>query len=306
MPSKKSTARLSPRPRQADGVPSPESGPAAPGRPRIALLSETFPGQPLRDAAVSHALLRRVAAGELPETLRLYVPDEAVLFSLLDARNPGFARACAAAAELGCPSLLRLAGGHAALFHRQSLAFAWAIPDPQAGDGIATRFEALANLVLRALSRLGIDARQGAVPGEYCPGDYSVNSGGRIKLMGVGQRIIRGGAHVGGVIVAGDSPRLKEILDPVYQALGLSWDPNSAGAVEDVAPGVGVDDVKRALLAEFAAERGLERVAMEDATLALANSLEAWHAPGEGPRKAALGAAPSAGKALDAADLELG
>ncbi len=295
-----------PRRLRASRVSTRERDLAPPNPPRVALLSETFPGQPQRDAAISHALLRRVAAGELPESLRLYVPDEAVLFSLLDARNPGFARARAVAADLGCPSVLRLAGGHAALFHRRCLAFAWAIPAAQAGDGIAGRFETLANLVVRALARLGVDARQGAVPGEYCPGEYSVNAGGRIKLMGVGQRIIRGGAHVGGVIVVGDSPRLKEILAPVYQALDLPWDPDSAGAVEDVAPGVGVEDVKRALLAEFAAERGLERVAMEDATLSLAHTLEAWHVPGEGPRRAAMRTAPSSEKALDAVDLELG
>ena len=88
--------------------------------------------------------------------------------------------------------------------------------------------------------------------------------------------------------------------------LDLPWDPDSAGAVEDVAPGVGVEDVKRALLAEFAAERGLERVAMEDATLSLAHTLEAWHVPGEGPRRAAMRTAPSSEKALDAVDLELG
>ena len=42
------------------------------------------------------------------------------------------------------------------------------------------------------LGRLGVDARVGEVPGEYCPGAFSVNARGRIKLAGVGQRLISG------------------------------------------------------------------------------------------------------------------
>ena len=268
----------------------------------LVVVRETFPGRPLHDTAVSHALLRRVAQGEAPETLRLYVPDEVVLFSLLDARNPGFARAQAAAEKLGCPSLLRLAGGHAALFHRQCLAFAWAVPDPRAADGIAARFAGLAGIFQRALASLGVDARPGQVAGEYCPGEYSVNAGGRIKLMGVGQRIIRGAAHVGGVVVVGDSARLRELLVPVYASLKLDFDPGTAGSVEDAVPGIEIEDVRRALLAEFAALRPLESGSLEPSTLALAAELESWHAPSSAPRAAAGGVTPLPGKTLKARD----
>ena len=52
-----------------------------------------------------------------------------------------------------------------------------------------------------ALCSLGVDARIGEVAGEYCPGKYSVNARGATKIMGVGQRLARHAAHVGGVIV---------------------------------------------------------------------------------------------------------
>ncbi len=99
------------------------------------------------------------------------------------------------------------------------------------------RFALIAGIVAGALRRLGVDARIGEVPGEYCPGAWSVNARGAVKLAGIGQRIVAGGAHVGGVLVVTDGALLRETLDPVYAALGLEWDPATAGAVEDEAAG---------------------------------------------------------------------
>ena len=71
--------------------------------------------------------------------------------------------------------------------------------------------------IAAALCDLGVDARVGEVEGEYCPGEYSVNARGALKLMGVGQRIVRGAAHVGGVLVVGRSDRTRRVLEPVYR-----------------------------------------------------------------------------------------
>ena len=92
------------------------------------------------------------------------------------------------------------------------------------------------------------------MPGEYCPGAWSVNARGRTKLAGIGQRMIAGGAHAGGVLVVTGSDLLREALEPVYAALELDWDPATTGSVEDEVPGVDLDDVERAILAELAAE----------------------------------------------------
>jgi hypothetical protein len=56
--------------------------------------------------------------------------------------------------------------------------------------------------------------------------------------MGVGQRIIEGAAHVGGVIVVSGSDRVREVLVPVYRALGLEWNPDTVGSLEDDIPGM--------------------------------------------------------------------
>lgn len=181
-------------------------------------------------------MLRSVAGGDRGESLRLYAPDDALLFSSLDARRPGFERAVAIAREAGYVPVTRLAGGHAAVFLESSVAFAWASPDPEAHLHIQPRFERLTDWIVDALRRLGLDARLGEVPGEYCPGEYSVNIGGRVKVMGVGQRVIRGGAHVGGVLTVAQTSGLRDILIPVYEALDLEFRPDTAGGVADFDP----------------------------------------------------------------------
>ncbi|MBB84713.1 MAG: lipoate--protein ligase [Deltaproteobacteria bacterium] len=200
------------------------------------------------DTAVSHAMLRDVATGVRGESLRLYAPDDALLFSSLDARRPGYPRAIDLAREAGYEPVTRLAGGHAAVFLRESVAFAWASADPTAHLHIQPRFERLTGWIVDALQRLGLDARVGEVPGEYCPGEYSVNIGGKVKVMGVGQRVIRGGAHVGGVLTVGQTAPLREILIPVYEALELEFRPETAGGVADYDAGLTPNRVISALI----------------------------------------------------------
>jgi len=216
-------------------------------------IDTRFPGRPALDTAFSRALLDLVAAGEAPETFRLYQPDDVLAFSGLDAAAPGFADAVAAARAGGFEPALRLAGGRAAVFHRETLAFAWTIPAPDARDGIRARFDTLAEMVAAALRSLGVDARVGEVAGEYCPGEHSVNARGAHKLMGVGQRVIRGAAHVGGVIVVAGSERVRAALEPVYAALGVAWRPDTTGSVADEIGPVSLAAVAGALETELRA-----------------------------------------------------
>ncbi|MGH0029770.1 MAG: lipoyl protein ligase domain-containing protein [Myxococcota bacterium] len=241
-------------------------------------IARGFPGRAAFDTAVSRALLDAVARGELSETLRLYRPDDVVAFSGTDAHRPGFRDAVAAARAAGFDASLRLAGGSAALFTQQSLAFGWCRPDPEPRAGIHERFAEMADLVAGALRDLGVDAQVGAVPGEYCPGDYSVNDGRGRKLMGVGQRIVRGAAWVGGVIVVGGAARADAVLEPVYRALGLPYTGRATGAVEDAAGAeVDVDTVRDALLARIASERGVAESDFAPAVLEAAARGEARH-----------------------------
>jgi lipoate-protein ligase A len=222
----------------------------------IRLLTESFPGEPDLDAAVSRALVEGVASGDEPETLRLYVPDRLVAFGSRDMMDPGYPAARRAAEATGFGSYRRLAGGRAAVFHEGTLAFAWAVPEPDPRTTIEPRFAAAAEVLVEALSALGVDARRGEVPGEYCPGTSSINAGGRTKLAGVGQRLVRGAAHVGGVLVVDGADLVNRALTPVYAALGFDWDPRVTGAVADEVA-TDVAEVSRTILGTVAARHRL-------------------------------------------------
>ena len=234
----------------------------------LRVLFDSFPHDPALDTAVSAATMRRVATGELPETLRLARPARVVAFAKRDALSAGYPDAVAAARAAGFGSVLRLAGGRAAVFHEGTLELAHAVPDPDPRPGIHARFEATAELVAGALRRLGVDARVGEVAGEYCPGRWSVNAGGTRKLAGIGQRVISGGAHVGTVIVAEDAAAVRDVLEPVYRALSLDWDPETVGAV-----GLPWSEVRDAVLAAYAERFELVEDALDAETLALARTL---------------------------------
>jgi octanoyl-[GcvH]:protein N-octanoyltransferase len=165
---------------------------------------------------------------------------------------------------------VRLAGGRAAVFHEGTLELAHAVPDPDPRGTIHDRFQATAELIARALAGLGVDARVGGVAGEYCPGRWSVNAGGARKLAGIGQRVISGGAHVGTVIVAEDAAAVREVLEPVYAALDLNWDPATVGAVER--PWA---DVRAGVLAEYAQRFELVEDVVDAETLELARTIAA-------------------------------
>lgn len=220
-------------------------------RRSIRLLTASFPGDPALDTAVSRALLQAVAAGQEPESLRIHRPGEVVAFSLLDRASRGFPRALAEARRLRVGAVLRLAGGRAALFHRGTLSLAWCLPAADSRAGIRSRFEQLSQILRDALQSLGVDARIGPVPGEWCPGAHSISAGGRAKLMGVGQRVVRGAAHLGAVVVVDGSERMRAVLEPIYRALGLDFDPRVVGSIADEVGGISLEEVESAIRRAF-------------------------------------------------------
>jgi octanoyl-[GcvH]:protein N-octanoyltransferase len=252
-------------------------------RRTVRLVRDGFPDPETLDTAISHALLRRVSEGSEPETIRLHRPGAIVAFGPVDRHTPGFAPAVAAARSRGFGCILRLAGGRAAVFHEQTIAFSWVVPDPSPRTGIRRRFEELAGIVAAAFGDLGVDARVGEVPGEYCPGEFSVNARGRTKLMGVGQRLVLRAAHVGGVVVVAGSDRVRDVLVPVYEALGLDWDPSTVGSLQDEVPAISWDASAEALAARFAERFDLADGGVSEETLALARTLESRHEVTVGP-----------------------
>ena len=245
---------------------------------RLALSREGFEAAASRSTAVARAVMVRVASGELPATFRLHRPGRILAFSKQDAASAGFGDAVKAASAAGFEPVIRLAGGRAAVYHEETLALSWAVPDRRASARTEARFRELARLLQGALCDLGADARIGEVPGEYCPGAWSVNARGATKLAGTGQRLIAGAAHRGAVIVVGGSDLVRRALLPTYEALGLDWDPATAGSVSDEVGAMTTDAVAEAILARLAERYDLRETRLDAQTLALAERLESDHA----------------------------
>lgn len=243
----------------------------------IQLLTEQYTERPAFDTAVSHALLRKAATGTVGQTLRLNQAGSIVAFGRQDVVSAGYIRAVETSRAAGYEAIERLAGGRAAVFHNGTIAFSWTIPSAKPRETIRERFEQLTATLVAAFRALGADARIGEVPGEYCPGAYSINVSGRHKVMGTGQRIIGRAAHVGGVIVVHGGDRIAEVLIPVYEALDLTWDPATSGDLAGAAPGITNEDVMAALVTEFDRRYGLQPGRIDQSTLAMAADFETDH-----------------------------
>jgi octanoyl-[GcvH]:protein N-octanoyltransferase len=226
---------------------------------------------PVLELALATALLQRVASGRRGPVIRVYRPLPTVAFGRRDSFLPGFTRAVAAAHMNGFAPAIRAAGGRAAAYHGECLVIDEIVPARDAMAEVDARFAAQADRQAQALQGLGIDARVGEVPGEYCPGRFSVNARGQTKLIGAAQRIISGAWLFSTVVVVDGAPRVRAVLQDVYDALGLGWDPASVGSIAAELPGVTVAQVQAALLAPIAGCHRLVPSSIEDAERAAAH-----------------------------------
>ena len=243
----------------------------------IRLIRESRPG-PL-DVAISHSILSAVSEGNIGPTLRLHYPGPVLAFGRADRVASGYPAAVRAARAHGFDAVERLAGGRAAVFHESTIAFSFAIPEPEPKSGIEDRFKLIAGLMVDAFDAMGVDARIGEIPGEYCPGQWSVNVGGRVKVMGVGQRLVRKAAHIGGVVVVDEGDRIRDVLIPVYRALGLDWDPRTAGSLADRSPGITNELVMKSITDQFRARYSLVEEELHEEIVEQAEHLVAEHLP---------------------------
>jgi octanoyl-[GcvH]:protein N-octanoyltransferase len=240
------------------------------------LITAAFPADPVLDIAITHALLAGVASGRRPSVLRLFRPGPTAAFGRLDALLPGFGRARAAARAHGLTPVLRSVGGHAAVFDQRCVVVERIARAADATAGLQARFDDMSARVRDALASLGADARIGELPGEYCPGPQSVNVGGRVKVAGIAQRMVRHGAATSAVVVVGGGHGLRAAVADVYAALELPVDVATAGALDEQLPGVRVDDVVRALRGAYA-DLPLEPRRVDAALLIAARALVPRH-----------------------------
>jgi len=229
------------------------------------------------DTATSKCLLDAVGRAEIGETLEVATPHRVLAFGKHDTTASGFVAAVASARERGFEPTVRIAGGRAAVFHEQTVRFGWTMPVADPAATMHERFAILAKAVVGTLAEFGIAGTIGEVPGEYCPGKYSVHVSGR-KVMGVGQRLTKSAAYVGGVVVLDRADAINDVLIPVYSHLDIPFDPATTGALSDVRT-VAVDDFCRALSIMIADGKMIETATVSHAVRTAALTLRADHDP---------------------------
>ena len=255
--------------------PRADAGPAA--RPGARIHGGPLGRDEALELATAHALLRRASAGHLEHAIRIYRPPApAVVFGRRDTRLPGFQAARSAAVSLGFAPFVRVTGGRAVAYTSRSLVVDVVRREPKSSFGAEGRFEEYGGLLAAAFRGLGVDARVGAVPGEYCPGAHSVNARGVAKLVGTAQRAVRDAWLFSALVVVDDGDVVRPVLERVYAHLDQPFDPASVGSLADERPGVGVDDVVRVLQAAYGVDPA-QATAIDDATYAIAVELRPQH-----------------------------
>jgi len=214
------------------------------------------PGDVIRQASPraddlerSVELLRQVASGDGPERLlRLYTPASALALTRRESLMPGYDLAVSAAQRLGFTPAIRPPGGRAAAYDETCLVFDLVEREESHADPTAF-FAQAGRTIVDVLRELGVDARLGEVPGEYCPGEYSINARGAVKLVGTSQRGVRGARLLSGMLAFGPVDRFVAVLTEANAALRLEWDPRTFGSLLTEAPAVSREDVEEALAA---------------------------------------------------------
>jgi octanoyl-[GcvH]:protein N-octanoyltransferase len=215
-------------------------------------------GEQALEMALAQAMMRRVARGESGPMLRVYRPtSSAVAFGRRDVRLPGFTKAVSAVRRAGFSACVRAPGGRAVAYTSKALVVDHVSPDPEWPSRLEGRFDDFGHLWTGVLTRLGVDARVGEVPGEYCPGSHSVNARGLVKLVGTAQRMVRGAWLFSAVLVFDGASVLRPLLREVYVALDLPFDEASVGSLSEEVPGLSMEAVEEAVLTAYDESFGL-------------------------------------------------
>ncbi|MDT0200627.1 lipoyl protein ligase domain-containing protein [Nocardioides sp. AE5] len=230
---------------------------------------------PALEMAATHALLRAASSGAVESVLRIHRPTPMVAFGRRDANRPGFGEAVRACREAGFTPVVRPAGGRAVACTSQALVVEHVQHAPGVFAGMEERFTDYGALLADALRGVGIAARVGEVPGEYCPGAHSINVRGTQKLIGTAQRMVRDAWLFSSVLILDDTAVLQPLLAQVYAALEMPFDPASVGSTAE--EGASPQDVEDAVLAAYDDRFGLVEVPADSALLDAALALVGDH-----------------------------
>lgn len=192
---------------------------------------------PVADQAISAELLDWTADTGVA-AVRVWQPHRQVAFGRRDSHADGYEAAREAARSRGYQPVDRRVGGRAVAYTGRTLAFVETVPIDDIRRGMCDRYTEASQLLIDVLSELGADVTRGEPADAYCPGSHSVSSVDATgephgKLAGLAQRVQSGAALVSGCLTVAetDEPEIRSVLGPVYQALDVSFEPDSVGSV---------------------------------------------------------------------------
>jgi octanoyl-[GcvH]:protein N-octanoyltransferase len=235
-------------------------------------------GDQALELALAHALVKAASSGRFQEVLRVYrAVAPVVVFGRRDTRMPGFVAAAEAVRAAGFEPVVRATGGRAVAYTSSALVVDHVRQEPASPGRQDRRFQEFGQMFVDAFRGLGVDARLGAVPGEYCPGAHSVNARGVAKLVGTAQRVVRNAWLFSSLIIVGDESRLQPVLAEVYRCLGQEFEMSSVGSLSLEVPGLHVETVERAIIGAYAAGDRLQPALVDVLTLDTARELLLKH-----------------------------
>ncbi len=226
-------------------------------------MSEAFPGmfQLIDDTAAPGPPPREYAAWVKDKLatlqpgdagiLRLRRPRPTAAFSPQDTTHPDYERVKAQARVSGFEPIERGTGGRLTMFDEHALAITLIWPHAEPHAHTMRRYEIFSGAIVSALTKLGIDARVGELQNEYCPGKFSINAGGHVKLVGIAQRMNRRCVQMGAIIAVERSVQACAAIVMAYQAMGLPFDPRTYGAIADFRSDVTHGEVLARCVAEM-------------------------------------------------------
>lgn len=207
------------------------------------------------DLIASERLLSMVSnTPSMGRIVRIYRPEPTVAFSGFEQRLAGFDEAVGQALAFGFEPVVRPAGGRMVALDEE-----WVVVDiitPENYLSVAHRdvYEAYGGTFVSLLRKLGVDASMGSVAGEYCPGSYSVNARGAVKLVGTAQRVRRGARLFSACIPFSISYNVATLFERINTSLQLEWNPTTLSGIKDESPRLRMEDLENALVERFAPE----------------------------------------------------
>lgn len=198
--------------------------------------------------------VREHAERERESAVRVWRPHQQVAFGRRDAGAPGYDRARRVAREHGYAAVGRSVGGRAVAYTGSTVAFCRAEPIEDLREGLQDRYEQTLEDVASALSAVGVDPTRDEPEDAFCPGSHSLSVADR-KVVGVAQRVTTDAALVAGLAIPRDRWPVAEVLEDVYHALEVAFDPATVGSVRAADGDADPDALVEAIEAAFVGER---------------------------------------------------